>query len=132
MRQETKQKAIEALETFAEVAIQRELEPGNYAVETWLHASDYLRAVEALKLLREDGDGWQDISTAPRDGTRIQVRHEDGTVEDHVYWSDERYCILGMPQGSRGPGWVSTEAGNLPIDPPYQWRPTPPQPEQKT
>jgi hypothetical protein len=67
------------------------------------------------------GGRWQDISAAPRDGTPLRVRHPDGTEETGVYWSDTRYCMLGAPQGSRGPGWVSTEAGNLPIDPPTHW-----------
>lgn len=70
-------------------------------------------------------DGWQPIETAPRDGTRVRILSADGAEEDNVYWSEERYCILGAPQGSRGPGWVSTEAGNLPIDPPTHWQPLP-------
>lgn len=96
--------------------------------------TDRATLLRLLDAAREElaGHGWQDISTAPKDGTHIQVRHDDGTIEDDVYWSDERYCILGRPQGSRGPGWVSTEAGNLPIDPPFKWRPTPHQTEQKT
>jgi hypothetical protein len=70
---------------------------------------------------------WQLINTHPRDGY-FDVRYEDGTVEADVYWSDTRYCMLGAPQGSRGPGLVSTEAGNLPIDIEdgiTHWRPTP-------
>lgn len=86
----------------------------------------YEEASRALAALSgEAAAGWVLMETAPKDGTQIQVRHEDGTEEDDVYWSDERYCILGRPQGSCGPGWVSTEAGNLPIDPPVYWRPAP-------
>lgn len=58
---------------------------------------------------------WHPMHTAPKD-THIDVLWEDGSVESEVYWSDTRYCMLGVPNGSRGPGWLSTEAGNLPID----------------
>ena len=74
---------------------------------------------------------WQPMETAPKNGTKLQVLHPDGSEEDDVYWSEERYCILGAPQGSRGPGWVSTEAGNLPIDSPIHWRRAAPLLEQK-
>jgi hypothetical protein len=73
--------------------------------------------------------GWQDISTAPKDGTRFQVRYEDGATEDGVYWTSERYCILGAPQGSKGPGCMSSDIG-LPVEP-TQWRPTPPAKEHR-
>lgn len=63
------------------------------------------------------------IDTAPRDGSYISVRYEDGAEEDGVYWADERYCILGAPQGSVGPGWMSTEAG-LPVQDITHWFPS--------
>lgn len=58
---------------------------------------------------------WHPMNTAPKD-THIDVLWENGSIESEVYWSDTRYCMLGAPNGSRGPGWLSTEAGNLPID----------------
>lgn len=67
---------------------------------------------------------WQPIETAPKNETRISVRYEDGTEEDEVYFSDTRYCMIGAPMGSCGPEWVSTEAGNLPVDDPTHWKPT--------
>lgn len=67
------------------------------------------------------GSGWLPMESAPRDGTRIEGLTEDGDI-DLVYWSDTRYCMLGAPQGSMGPGWVSVEAGNLPVDAPVSWR----------
>lgn len=59
---------------------------------------------------------WMPMPDAPKDGTQFSVRWEDGSVEHDVYWADQRYCMLGAPQGSRGPGWLSTQAGHLPID----------------
>lgn len=58
----------------------------------------------------------QSMNTAPRTGEKIRVYYKDGTDEAGVYWSDERYCIIGPPQGARGPGWVSTDADDLPVD----------------
>jgi hypothetical protein len=66
---------------------------------------------------------WQPIAAAPKDGTRVSVRYADGTEEDGAYYSDTRYCMIGAPMGSCGAGWVSTEAGNLPIDEPTLWKP---------
>lgn len=73
---------------------------------------------------------WQPIETAPKDGTPIRGLYDDGrpedeAIEDGLYWSEERYCILGAPQGSMGPGWVSREAGDLPVDAPAYWMPLP-------
>ena len=61
------------------------------------------------------------IDTAPRDGSKIIGISEYG--EDVIYWSGTRYCMIGAPMGSRGPGWVSVEAGHLPVDEPDSWRP---------
>lgn len=71
---------------------------------------------------------WQPISTVPHDRSYFEILYEDGSIEQEVYWSDTRYCMLGAPQGSRGPGLVSSEAGNLPIeikDGITHWRPAP-------
>jgi hypothetical protein len=67
---------------------------------------------------------WHPIETAPKDGTVIL-----GPDGDEVYWSDQRFCALGMPAGSCGPGWVSVLAGHLPVDAPTHWSPVPPPPE---
>lgn len=63
---------------------------------------------------------WFDISTMPKDGTHVEVRYDNDTTELGVYWASERWCILGAPQGSKGPGCMSSEIG-LPVDP-IQWR----------
>lgn len=60
---------------------------------------------------------WNPIDTYPKDGSQFEVLYQDGSIEAEVYFSDTRYCMLGAPMGSRGPGLVSTEAGGLPIDP---------------
>ena len=58
---------------------------------------------------------WEPIDEAPRDGSALTVLYEDGTSEDGAYWADHRQCMLGSRAGERGPGWVSTEAGGLPV-----------------
>ena len=37
--------------------------------------------------------------------------------------------MLGVPQGSKGPGWVSTEAGGLPVENITHWKPLDAPPE---
>lgn len=64
--------------------------------------------------------GWQPIATAPKDGRLFEALYDDGTTETDLYWSEQRYCILGAPQGSKGPGCMSSEV-NLPVDPTH-WR----------
>lgn len=71
---------------------------------------------------------WHPIEEAPRDGTMLTVLYDDGSEEPDVYWSDERYCMLGSPQGSCGPGWVSTGSGNLLVEDITHWWVTRPQP----
>lgn len=58
---------------------------------------------------------WEPIGGAPVDGRRIEVLYDDGTSEDGVYWSRSRQCMLGARAGEMGPGWLSTEAGDLPV-----------------
>jgi hypothetical protein len=79
---------------------------------------DCQAAFSAALSIQQEADAknpWLPIERAPKDGTPLYVLYADGAEEDEVYWSDERYCMLGRPQGSRGPGWVSTHAGNLPV-----------------
>ena len=76
-----------------------------------------LARVSELEKERE----WHPMESAPRDGTHVEALHESGGL-DLVYWSDTRYCMLGAPQGSRGPGWVSVEAEDLPVEDPIFWR----------
>ncbi len=57
-------------------------------------------------------NGWQDISTAPKDGTVIDVWRDDGG-RDTVFWGMPhhdcgemgRYCDSDW-HGIRAPGWV--------------------------
>jgi hypothetical protein len=63
---------------------------------------------------------WKPISTAPTDGRALKVRYDDGSEEDGVYFAATRYCMLGAPAGSRGPGFLSPEAGHLPVNP-VEW-----------
>lgn len=83
------------------------------------HLAHLARAKAASRRTTEMLDAadraWRPPETAPRDGSKFTVLYDDGSTEDEVYWSNERYCMLGAPQGSCGPGFVSTEAGNLPV-----------------
>lgn len=65
---------------------------------------------------------WQPFSTVPPEALDIEVLDENGDI-DEVSWRGERYCMLGRPQGSRGPGWISRHC-SLPVDGPFtHWRP---------
>lgn len=66
--------------------------------------------------------GWQPIETAPRDGTEIEVQNDDGS-HDLAAYELNRCCMLGPRAGAMGEGWVSIDAGHLPIDEPVLWRP---------
>lgn len=57
---------------------------------------------------------WDPIEEAPRDGRLLEVLYDDGLSEKGIYWSAERACVGGRRMGSKGAGWVSTEAGHLP------------------
>lgn len=68
-------------------------------------------------------DGMQD---APRDGRWIIGFYDDPHIgEDVIGWREERYCILGAPQGAFGPGWIGRDCDELPVDEPMRWRPMP-------
>jgi len=62
-----------------------------------------------------DRTTWEPIDDAPRDGTMVEVLYEDGTSETDAYWAETRQCMLGARAGERGPGWVSTACGHLPV-----------------
>lgn len=66
---------------------------------------------------------WQPFSTVPHEALDIEALDENGDI-DEISWSNQRYCMLGSPQGSRGAGWVSHLCGHLPVDGPFtHWRP---------
>lgn len=67
---------------------------------------------------------WQPIETAPK-GVLVEGLNADGDI-DRVEWRETRQCMLSTVAhgaGEVGAGWVSKDAGNLPIDPPTAWRP---------
>lgn len=52
------------------------------------------------------GNRWNPISTIKKED--CQVLYKDGSIEN-IYWREERYCIIGKPQGSMGEGYVDEE-----------------------
>jgi len=79
----------------------------------------FIKAEKARRMLefvdKAPCNRWHDVAEAPRDGTPITVLYDDGTEEDGVYWAETRQCMLGARAGERGPGWLSQEAGHLPV-----------------
>lgn len=71
---------------------------------------------------------WQDISTAPKDGTRILVYGEDvilSCVYGPFFWE------AGAPQGTEQLGWIQFDGQLGPDVYPTHWMPLPPAPEAK-
>lgn len=65
---------------------------------------------------------WQPMDAAPKDGTTIVARYEDGP--SRIRWSQRPVCMLGSRCGGFPPGWAtdgSETDGNLPMDPPQGW-----------
>lgn len=61
-------------------------------------------AIELIKDFR----GWQDIATAPKDGTRILVKDSDGGEVYITEWIDDVYVQRGILwKGSKLSGWFS-------------------------
>lgn len=86
-------------------------------------------------------DGWQDIATAPRDGTEIQVRIPGHGEDNVVAWVEEllnswdEYCGAWAftreqepPESwSDGYCWAVNDEG-CPSEQPTHWLPLPPAP----
>jgi hypothetical protein len=72
---------------------------------------------------------WMPIESAPRDGRFVRLLSPE--CEDVGCWAEERYCMLGAPQGSYGPGWLDS-TNLLPIAAefePTHWQPLPDPPQ---
>lgn len=87
-----------------------------------------LRSVrEQIAALRSPQE-WLPIDSAPKDGSWVSLLSGEG--RDVGAWRDTRYCMIGAPQGSYGPGWVD-QNNCLPISgefEPTHWQPLPPPP----
>ena len=84
---------------------------------------------------------WQDIETAPRDGTAIQVRIPDHGEDNIIAWQDGFLDSYQNPCGcwvfvedqeppecwTDGVCWTFNEAGNESVQPTH-WMPLPPPP----
>lgn len=75
---------------------------------------------------------WQDISTAPRDGTEILAFQADGKFhigpEDHVGTHLPAWAVVSWKDGY----WDGYYSGLGPLDAPTHWMPLPPPPNEKT
>lgn len=73
-------------------------------------------------------EGWLPMETAPKD-RKIEGLY-DGEP-DLIIWQETRSCsgievgVPGSAVGMFGDGWVSIEAGYLPVDAPEKWREAP-------
>jgi len=71
---------------------------------------------------------WRHISTAPKDGTEIEITYGNGSNPDEncfAVWSERPVCMLGNRNGGHKPGWATSGRdvdSNLPLDPPNLWR----------
>lgn len=71
---------------------------------------------------------WQHIDTAPKDGTTIEVAHDnEGEETSFAFWSDRPVCMLGERCGGFPPGWATAPEqntdNNLPLSEVIMWRP---------
>lgn len=77
--------------------------------------------------MEREGNNWQPIEAAPKDGSTIEVTYDaDGKETCLAMWSEKPVCMLGPRNGAFPPGWATpVEANcdtNLPLDPPLMWR----------
>lgn len=76
------------------------------------------------KRASDETNEWRPMETAPK-GMLIEGLNADGDI-DRVEYRETRQCMLSTVAsgaGECGAGWVSKDAGNLPVDPPTAWRP---------
>lgn len=94
---------------------------------SWIETA---RALCDTTLQQWKGEGeslWQPISTAPKDGSTIEVSFdEEGKETCLARWSEMPVCMIGLPNGTFPPGWATPPEAecdtNLPLDPPLMWR----------
>lgn len=66
---------------------------------------------------------WFPVENPPAEGIIVVGDFADG--EELIEYRSERQCMLSsvaQGAGQVGAGWVSVDAGYLPIDPPKRWR----------
>lgn len=63
---------------------------------------------------------WQDIETAPRDATHIEVLLEDGTIHNDCHYAVD---ITGEWQAPFKGWFIPTSTGFVEINKPVKWRP---------
>ncbi len=93
-----------------------------YCPEEFLTLADAYLALAALAAPSVQPDGWQDISTAPKDGTLILCLYPQRHGHDRYslrYWSTGDW-----PSSGRSEGWCD-QYRQLRKDDPTHWMPLP-------
>jgi hypothetical protein len=89
-------------------------------------ASDLSRAAKALRTKELPTEGWQDIATAPRDGTRVLLAWADGAMAIAV-WQNRNE---NLEADTYYEGWVDQfDFVAMSVEAPTHWMPLPPPPD---
>jgi hypothetical protein len=119
-----------ALEAAARAMIEATSGPFEMLDETGKEAARFEARAAIRAYLAEAGDGWRDIETAPKDGTRVLL-YSGGAFT--ARWSEE--CQFG--QFKTAPGWQIFECEDpfysVAEDKPTHWMalPAPPAAQEK-
>ena len=112
----------------------RQLPDGGYSSESPDAAWKAWKARAALA--QQEAQGWQPIETAPKDGTVIDLWHEEFGREADCYWGLPHHCCGEMGSlcdsdwHSLEPGWVGTCNEIMsPANAYTHWMPLPPAPD---
>ena len=89
----------------------------------------HLKTRVMLTRIRQKGDGWQDISTAPRDGTQILAIVAENDDRHLANQAGRVFCIRYETFGGKFGGWgVYPGYGGAPDSNFSYWKPVPPTP----
>jgi hypothetical protein len=89
-------------------------------------------AQAALDALKAQGfvvvQGWQDIASAPRDGTEVLISGPTHPVST-AFWSDSIWASVNNPTPNQGGGWIQEEhRSDTYVFTPTHWMPLPASP----
>lgn len=106
--------------------------PGGWSFDEWMGRRPAVAERAAAVLARIEAEKWQDISTALKDGTRVDLWHEDWGRQTDCYWGFPEHCC-GEAGVHCDSDWHRLDAGwvdgtmNEAFDPNSftHWRPVP-------